>query len=44
MSEFKKELEILINKHFFEEYTNKKLEKASKDDLINFLDETYFEN
>ena len=44
-NDFKKEeLKGLINKHFFEEYTNKKLEKASKDDLINFLDETYFEN
>lgn len=37
------ELKELINKNYFEEYTDKKLSNALKEDMINFLNETYFE-
>ena len=36
-------LKGLINKNYFEEYSDKKLTNATKDDLVNFLNETYFE-
>lgn len=39
----KEELKGLINKNYFEEYSDKKLTNATKDDLVNFLNETYFE-
>lgn len=39
----KDELKGLINKNYFEEYSDKKLTNATKDDLVNFLNETYFE-
>lgn len=43
-NDFKKEeLKGLINKNYFEEYSDKKLTNAAKDDLVNFLNETYFE-
>ena len=43
-NDFKKEeLKGLINKNYFEEYSDKKLTNATKDDLVNFLNETYFE-